>query len=172
MALKLTALVPAVMALGYLILVMYFAAKGATNKKCSTARSRTANGTPAASRRRSSDVSPARSCGHCSLESGPPSLGRRPWFFVNGSSDAHQLGLALSVHPCRGDARRGGRAFDVFGPEPRIGRGGRADTRIDLEVTSNRPDCLSHIGVAREVAALFGGTVVNRSPIRRRPAPT
>ncbi len=34
-----------------------------------------------------------------------------------------------------------------------------ADTRIDLEVTSNRPDCLSHIGVAREVAALFGGTV-------------
>lgn len=33
------------------------------------------------------------------------------------------------------------------------------DTRIDLEVTSNRPDCLSHIGVAREVAALFGGSV-------------
>ena len=31
------------------------------------------------------------------------------------------------------------------------------DTAIDLEVTSNRPDCLGHIGVAREVAVLFGG---------------
>jgi len=29
------------------------------------------------------------------------------------------------------------------------------DTAIDLEVTSNRPDCLGHIGVAREVALLF-----------------
>ena len=29
------------------------------------------------------------------------------------------------------------------------------DTAIDLEVTSNRPDCLGHIGVAREVAVLF-----------------
>jgi phenylalanyl-tRNA synthetase beta chain len=30
------------------------------------------------------------------------------------------------------------------------------DLAIDLEVTSNRPDCLSHIGVAREVSVLFG----------------
>ncbi len=29
------------------------------------------------------------------------------------------------------------------------------DTAIDLEVTSNRPDCLGHIGVAREVGVLF-----------------
>lgn len=29
------------------------------------------------------------------------------------------------------------------------------DTAIDLEVTSNRPDCLGHIGVAREIAVLF-----------------
>ena len=29
------------------------------------------------------------------------------------------------------------------------------DLAIDLEVTSNRPDCLGHIGVAREVATLF-----------------
>jgi phenylalanyl-tRNA synthetase beta chain len=29
------------------------------------------------------------------------------------------------------------------------------DLAIDLEVTSNRPDCLSHIGVAREVGVLF-----------------
>ena len=30
------------------------------------------------------------------------------------------------------------------------------DFAIDLEVTSNRPDCLGHLGIAREVAALFG----------------
>jgi phenylalanyl-tRNA synthetase beta chain len=29
------------------------------------------------------------------------------------------------------------------------------DAAIDLEVTSNRPDCLGHIGVAREVSALW-----------------
>lgn len=30
-----------------------------------------------------------------------------------------------------------------------------ADLCIDLEITSNRPDCLGHLGVAREVAVLF-----------------
>ncbi len=29
------------------------------------------------------------------------------------------------------------------------------DLAIDLEVTSNRPDCLGHIGVAREVSVLW-----------------
>lgn len=29
------------------------------------------------------------------------------------------------------------------------------DLAIDLEVTSNRPDCLSHLGVAREIGVLF-----------------
>jgi len=29
------------------------------------------------------------------------------------------------------------------------------DSAIDLEVTSNRPDCLGHVGVAREVSALW-----------------
>ena len=29
------------------------------------------------------------------------------------------------------------------------------DPAIDLEVTSNRPDCLGHIGVAREIAVLY-----------------
>ena len=33
---------------------------------------------------------------------------------------------------------------------------------LDLEVTTNRPDCLGHLGVAREVAAAFG------SELRRR----
>ena len=30
------------------------------------------------------------------------------------------------------------------------------DLAIDLEITSNRPDCLGHIGVAREIAVLWG----------------
>jgi len=30
------------------------------------------------------------------------------------------------------------------------------DTAVEIEVTSNRPDCLGHIGVAREAALLFG----------------
>ncbi len=30
------------------------------------------------------------------------------------------------------------------------------DLAIDLEVTSNRPDCLGHIGVGREIATLYG----------------
>lgn len=30
------------------------------------------------------------------------------------------------------------------------------DTAIEIEVTSNRPDCLGHIGVAREVGVLYG----------------
>src|SRR5688572_307302 len=29
------------------------------------------------------------------------------------------------------------------------------DLAIDLEITSNRPDCLGHIGIAREVGVLF-----------------
>ena len=34
--------------------------------------------------------------------------------------------------------------------------GGEPDAVIDLEVTSNRGDCLGHVGVAREIAALYG----------------
>lgn len=30
------------------------------------------------------------------------------------------------------------------------------DLAIDLEITSNRPDCLGHLGVAREISVLFG----------------
>jgi phenylalanyl-tRNA synthetase beta chain len=33
------------------------------------------------------------------------------------------------------------------------------DTILDLDITPNRPDCMSVLGIAREVAALSGGTV-------------
>jgi phenylalanyl-tRNA synthetase beta chain len=32
----------------------------------------------------------------------------------------------------------------------------KPDVAIDVEVTSNRPDCLGHIGIAREISVLFG----------------
>ena len=36
---------------------------------------------------------------------------------------------------------------------------GYHDTVLDIEVTPNRPDWLSHLGVAREIAAIYGGKV-------------
>ncbi len=39
------------------------------------------------------------------------------------------------------------------------------DVAIDLEVTSNRPDCLGHIGVAREVAVLYGKELKTGEPV-------
>ncbi|MBX6316139.1 MAG: phenylalanine--tRNA ligase subunit beta, partial [Isosphaeraceae bacterium] len=38
------------------------------------------------------------------------------------------------------------------------------DLAIDLEVTSNRPDCLSHLGVAREIAVLFDRGLCEPNP--------
>jgi phenylalanyl-tRNA synthetase beta chain len=42
------------------------------------------------------------------------------------------------------------------------------DLAIDLEVTSNRPDCLGHLGIAREVAVVFDRPL--REPDPRPPA--
>jgi len=36
---------------------------------------------------------------------------------------------------------------------------GSVDTRQDIEITSNRGDCLSHVGLAREIASLSGRTL-------------
>jgi len=46
---------------------------------------------------------------------------------------------------------------------------GMADTVIELEITPNRPDCLSMAGVAREIAAVTGATYVHPggSPIEQ-----
>jgi phenylalanyl-tRNA synthetase beta chain len=42
------------------------------------------------------------------------------------------------------------RGFEVAGVE---------DGVIDFEITANRPDCLSHVGMAREAAVIWGGAV-------------
>ncbi|MBI3554322.1 MAG: phenylalanine--tRNA ligase subunit beta [Elusimicrobia bacterium] len=58
----------------------------------------------------------------------------------------------------------------VLSPETAVGAdfskaqsGG--DDIMEVEITPNRPDCLSHLGLARELSALF------RIPLKERPAP-
>lgn len=48
------------------------------------------------------------------------------------------------------------------------------DLQIDLEVTSNRPDCLGHIGVAREIAVLWNRELTRPAavPAEGRPKAT
>jgi phenylalanyl-tRNA synthetase beta chain len=36
---------------------------------------------------------------------------------------------------------------------------GRNDTVLEIDLTPNRPDCLSHVGIAREIAAFTSGTL-------------
>jgi phenylalanyl-tRNA synthetase beta chain len=56
------------------------------------------------------------------------------------------------------DAQAAGEALTHGGlPVESIEKAG-TDTVIDVEVTSNRSDCLCHVGVARELVALKGGT--------------
>ncbi|MEO0812225.1 MAG: phenylalanine--tRNA ligase subunit beta, partial [Myxococcota bacterium] len=45
-------------------------------------------------------------------------------------------------------------------------------TMVELSITPNRPDLLSHVGIAREVAAIFDGKVKspNRRPAEKGPA--
>ena len=45
------------------------------------------------------------------------------------------------------------------------------DLQFDLEVTSNRPDCLGHIGVAREIAVLWNRELTTPAAVPREGAP-
>ncbi len=42
---------------------------------------------------------------------------------------------------------------------------GNDDTIVDFEITNNRPDCYSIIGLAREAAAAFGKTMKHHEPV-------
>lgn len=42
---------------------------------------------------------------------------------------------------------------------------GKDDTVVEFEITSNRPDCLSVIGLARETAASFDSPLIIREPV-------
>lgn len=45
------------------------------------------------------------------------------------------------------------------------------DFVLDIDLTSNRPDCLSHLGVAREIAAITGNPLKTRKPQPEVPLP-
>src|SRR6186997_1003939 len=47
-----------------------------------------------------------------------------------------------------------------------------SDFCIDLEITSNRPDCLGHIGVAREIAVLYNKQLKLPPALPQPPVPT
>ncbi|MBZ5559385.1 MAG: phenylalanine--tRNA ligase subunit beta [Acidobacteriia bacterium] len=52
-------------------------------------------------------------------------------------------------------ATLGLRGFEVASIEPDINHNGDGDAVIDVEITANRPDCLSILGLAREVATAY-----------------
>src|SRR6476659_6494730 len=57
-------------------------------------------------------------------------------------------GAALDADACADALMRGGLPVETIETHG-------DDRALDVEVTSNRADCLSHVGVAREVAALM-----------------
>ncbi len=82
---------------------------------------------------------------------------------------AAELGLAEAAEAAEGilildgEAPLGARVGAYLGLE---------DTRLDIDVTPNRGDCLSILGIAREVAALTGAKLLRtRSPLREQGAP-
>ena len=55
--------------------------------------------------------------------------------------------------------------FELASIEPAPGApGGPEDAVIDFEITANRPDCLSVIGMAREVATCYGQPLRHLAP--------
>src|SRR6266487_4087391 len=73
--------------------------------------------------------------------------------FVDVTASAEEIGDRLGL-----------RGFELAGIEPF----GDGDAVIDFEVTANRPDCLSVIGLAREVAVMYGLPL----KVRLEPDPT
>src|SRR5205823_3600981 len=46
------------------------------------------------------------------------------------------------------------------------------DFVLDIDLTSNRPDCLSHLGVAREIGALTGRRLIRANEKYNEPVPS
>ena len=70
--------------------------------------------------------------------------------FVDVPGTAQEIGATMSV---RGFAVEG---IESSGGDPSAGAPADEDAVIDFEVTGNRPDCMSVIGMAREVATAYG----------------
>ncbi len=79
-----------------------------------------------------------------------------------------ELGLTLNDFP---DAILDG-IWILNGEDCQVGQDinqviGNDDTVVDFEITNNRPDCYSIIGLARESAAAFGMTMKHHEPVVR-----
>ena len=77
---------------------------------------------------------------------------------------ADQLELAGPISPAGHAGGGADRSWRCYGLNHESTEDVGGDLAIDLEVTSNRPDCLSHLGVAREVAVVFSKTVSEPNP--------
>ena len=73
--------------------------------------------------------------------------------FVDVKASAEEIGEGLGL-----------RGFELAAIEPF----GDGDAVIDFEITANRPDCLSVIGLAREVSTLYD---LPLKPVRLTPSP-
>jgi phenylalanyl-tRNA synthetase beta subunit len=65
--------------------------------------------------------------------------------FVDVPGTAEEIARTMSV-----------RGFAVEGIESVIGSGPVTDSVLDFEITANRPDAMSMVGMAREVATAYG----------------
>ncbi len=77
--------------------------------------------------------------------------------------------LELTTHECPGKEENGILILDAD-CESRIGEDIRdvlmlSDTSVEFEITSNRPDCLSMIGLARETAVSFEKPLTVKAPV-------
>ena len=71
--------------------------------------------------------------------------------FVDVPGTPEEIAATMSV---RGFAVEGIEYSEA--PSRRSAQGAKADAVLDFEVTGNRPDCMSVIGIAREVATAYG----------------
>jgi phenylalanyl-tRNA synthetase beta chain len=84
--------------------------------------------------------------------------------FVDVPGTAEEIGAKMSV---RGFAVEGIEPFTSVDPSGAT----LADAVLDFEITANRPDCMSVIGIAREVATAYGLPLRNTAHSDGSPAP-
>src|SRR5687767_8611608 len=84
--------------------------------------------------------------------------------FVDVPGTPEEIAAMMSV---RGFAVEGIERVEEVSAEPSA----EADAILDFEITANRPDCLSVIGMAREVATAYGVPLRDSGPGARDPDP-
>lgn len=79
------------------------------------------------------------------------------------------LSAPVTAHEAEEILTHVGFPFESKAEQATSGVGGAKDWLLDVEITSNRGDCLSHVGLAREIAAKTGRTLVMpTAPVPKR----